>query len=93
MVDRRCGGGDLLRGESCGPAPAATAPGAPGAVSATAAPAFSRGEDTTEYTVAFSLTDGSPVAPALDYRALLQEHGQLGSLKRKMAAVPANVNP
>ncbi|MEU1818111.1 glycoside hydrolase [Streptomyces roseifaciens] len=61
-----------------------------GALRATAAHAFSHGEGTTDYTVAFSLTDGSPVAPALDYRAWLEEHGQLGSLKRKIAAVPAN---
>ncbi|MEU7137420.1 glycoside hydrolase [Streptomyces sp. NPDC046261] len=61
-----------------------------GRLRTTAVHAFSRAEDTTEYTVALSLTDGSPVAPALDYRAWLKEHGQLGSLRRKMAAVPAD---
>ncbi|MBB4895280.1 hypothetical protein FHS39_004347 [Streptomyces olivoverticillatus] len=61
-----------------------------GRLRATAEHTFSRGDGTTDYTVALSLTDGSPVAPALDYRAWLKEQGQLGSLKRKMAAAPAN---
>lgn len=61
-----------------------------GRLRTTATHAFSRAEDTTEYTVALSLTDGSPVAPAADYRAWLREHGQLGSLKRKIQAVPAD---
>ncbi|UBI40132.1 MULTISPECIES: glycoside hydrolase [Streptomyces] len=54
-----------------------------------AAHRFSRGAATTEYTVAFALTDGSPVAPAREYRAWLAEHGQLGSLRRKAQALPA----
>ncbi|MEU1308384.1 glycoside hydrolase [Streptomyces cinnamoneus] len=61
-----------------------------GRLRTTATHAFSRGDDTTDYTVALSLTDGSPVAPALDYRAWMKEHGELGSLKRKIEAVPAN---
>ncbi|MFI1971919.1 hypothetical protein BLA24_02095 [Streptomyces cinnamoneus] len=61
-----------------------------GRLRTTAAHTFSRGDGTTDYTVAFSLTDGSPVAPAVDYRAWMKEHGQLGSLKRKIEAVPAN---
>ncbi|WP_171167418.1 glycoside hydrolase [Streptomyces sp. I05A-00742] len=60
-----------------------------GRLRATAAHRFSRGDATTDYTVAFALTDGSPVAPARDYRAWLTEHGQLGSLRRKADAVPA----
>ncbi|GHG82537.1 glycoside hydrolase [Streptomyces griseocarneus] len=62
---------------------------AQGRLRATAAHTFSRDEGTTEYTVALSLTDGSPVAPAADYRAWLGEHGQLGSLQRKIKALPA----
>ncbi|MBH1936978.1 hypothetical protein I5Q34_22365 [Streptomyces sp. AV19] len=60
-----------------------------GRLRATATHGFSRADGTTDYTVAFSLTDGSPVAPALDHRAWLQEHGQLGSLRRKAQAQPA----
>ncbi|MGI5336709.1 glycoside hydrolase [Streptomyces sp. CA-181903] len=60
-----------------------------GRLRAAAAHRFSRGEGTTEYTVAFALTDGSPVAPAREYRAWLAEHGQLGSLRRKAEALPA----
>ncbi|MEV4436483.1 glycoside hydrolase [Streptomyces sp. NPDC049555] len=61
-----------------------------GRLRTTAVHSFSRAEGTTGYTVTLALTDGSPVAPALDYRAWLKEHGHLGSLKRKIAAVPAN---
>ncbi|GHC43323.1 glycoside hydrolase [Streptomyces cinnamoneus] len=61
-----------------------------GRLRTTATHTFARGDDTTDYTVAFGLTDGSPVAPALDYRAWMKEHGQLGSLQRKVEAVPAN---
>ncbi|MER5970565.1 glycoside hydrolase [Streptomyces sp. NPDC002055] len=50
---------------------------------------FSRAADTRSYTVALSLTDGSPVAPAVDYRNWLSEHGQLGSLRRKIDENPA----
>ncbi|MFC5724301.1 glycoside hydrolase [Streptomyces gamaensis] len=60
-----------------------------GRLRATAIHTFSRAEGTTDYTVALSLTDGSPVAPAADYRAWLEQHGLLGSLKRKTEAVPA----
>ncbi|TSB23079.1 glycoside hydrolase [Streptomyces benahoarensis] len=49
---------------------------------------FSGGNDTRTYTVTFALTDGSPIAPAVDYRAWLSEHGQLGSLKRKIEENP-----
>ncbi|RJQ69627.1 hypothetical protein D5S17_31050 [Pseudonocardiaceae bacterium YIM PH 21723] len=41
-----------------------------------------------EYTVAFSLTDSSPVAAAKDYRRWLAEHGQLSSLEQKIKANP-----
>lgn len=60
-----------------------------GRLRATAEHRFSRSEGTTDYTVAFALTDGSPVAPAADYRAWLQEHRQLGSLRDKIRANPA----
>ncbi|WP_116210601.1 glycoside hydrolase [Streptomyces olivoreticuli] len=60
-----------------------------GRLRATATHRFSRAEGTTDYTVTFALTDGSPVAPAVDYRAWLQQHGQLGSLRRKIDANPA----
>ncbi|MGW1076564.1 glycoside hydrolase [Streptomyces sp. NPDC002537] len=57
-----------------------------GRLRATATHRFSRTAGTTDYTVAFALTDGSPVAPAVDYRAWLRQHGQLGSLRRKIDA-------
>ncbi|MGW7458366.1 glycoside hydrolase [Streptomyces sp. NPDC054797] len=60
-----------------------------GRLRATATHHFSRAEGTTGYTVAFSLTDGSPVAPAADYRAWLAERGQLSSLREKIEANPA----
>ncbi|UQI44724.1 glycoside hydrolase [Streptomyces sp. HU2014] len=60
-----------------------------GRLRTTATHHFSRAEGTTEYTVALGLTDGSPVAPAVDYRAWLKENGQLGSLRRKAEATPA----
>ncbi|MBT2382199.1 glycoside hydrolase [Streptomyces sp. ISL-11] len=60
-----------------------------GRLRTTATHRFSRAGGTTDYTVAFSLTDGSPVAPAADYRAWLKEHGQLGSLRAKTVASPA----
>ncbi|GAA2246080.1 hypothetical protein GCM10010430_30040 [Kitasatospora cystarginea] len=49
---------------------------------------FSRRADTTDYTVTFALTDPSPVAPALDYRRWLTDHGRLVTLKSKIAANP-----
>ncbi|KNB50334.1 lipoprotein [Streptomyces caatingaensis] len=60
-----------------------------GRLRATAEHRFSRGEGTTDYTVAFALTDGSPVAPAADHRSWLQENGRLGSLRDKIRANPA----
>ncbi|MEV6675101.1 glycoside hydrolase [Streptomyces sp. NPDC051162] len=60
-----------------------------GRLRATATHHFSRAQGTTDYTATFALTDGSPVAPAVDYRAWLQQHGQLGSLRRKIDANPA----
>ncbi|MFF3400222.1 glycoside hydrolase [Streptomyces sp. NPDC002659] len=50
--------------------------------------AFSEKEETRRYTVAFALTDSSPVAAAKDYRRWLAEHGQLGSLERKIEENP-----
>lgn len=50
---------------------------------------FSRRADTRDYTVTFALTDPSPVAPAQDYRRWLADHGQLVTLRRKIAANPA----
>ncbi|MEU1629263.1 glycoside hydrolase [Streptomyces sp. NPDC020096] len=51
---------------------------------------FSPANATGDYTVTFALTDGSPVAPAADYRGWLSQHGQLGSLLDKIAANPQN---
>ncbi|WP_406211804.1 glycoside hydrolase [Streptomyces decoyicus] len=61
-----------------------------GRLRATAAHAFDAGEGTRDYDVSFSLTDGNPVAPAADYRAYLAQHGQLGSLRKKIRKHPAN---
>lgn len=59
-----------------------------GELSATAKHEFSRREKTRDYTVAFSLTSDSPVAPAADYHRWLREHGQLRTLKKKIAGNP-----
>ncbi|WP_405409994.1 glycoside hydrolase [Streptomyces decoyicus] len=61
-----------------------------GRLRATAAHAFDAGEGTRDYDVSFSLTDGNPVAPAADYRSYLAQHGQLGSLRKKIRKHPAN---
>ncbi|EPH44355.1 glycoside hydrolase [Streptomyces aurantiacus] len=55
----------------------------------TAAHTFDAGAGTRTYTVTFALTDGSPIAPAADYRAYLAERGRLGSLKDKIRRNPA----
>ncbi|MFI1363285.1 glycoside hydrolase [Streptomyces griseochromogenes] len=49
---------------------------------------FSPKESTTDYTVTFALTDGSPVAAARDYRAWLQKHGGITTLREKIARNP-----
>ncbi|KJK55502.1 glycoside hydrolase [Saccharothrix sp. ST-888] len=49
---------------------------------------FSERAATTDYSVTFALTDPSPVAPALDYRRWLTDHGQLVTLTSKIAANP-----
>ncbi|MEU3503308.1 glycoside hydrolase [Streptomyces hundungensis] len=59
-----------------------------GRLHATARHSFSGGNATRAYTVAFALTDGSPVAPAVDYRHWLAEHGQLGSVRDKIRKNP-----
>ncbi|UNZ17026.1 glycoside hydrolase [Streptomyces sp. 891-h] len=59
-----------------------------GKLHATAKHAFSRREKTLDYTVTFSLTSASPVAPAADYHRWLREHGQLHTLKQKIAENP-----
>lgn len=61
-----------------------------GRLHATAAHAFDAGEGTRDYEVSFALTDGNPVAPAADYRSYLSQHGQLGSLRKKIRQNPAN---
>ncbi|MFG2137495.1 glycoside hydrolase [Streptomyces sp. NPDC048650] len=61
-----------------------------GRLRATAAHAFDAGEGTRDYDVSFALTDGNPVAPAADYRSYLSQHGQLGSLRKKIEQNPAN---
>ncbi|MEV6719853.1 glycoside hydrolase [Streptomyces xanthochromogenes] len=59
-----------------------------GRLRTTAKHTFSGDNATRVYTVAFALTDGSPVAPAVDYRHWLAEHGQLGSLSDKIRRNP-----
>ncbi|MGI5348430.1 glycoside hydrolase [Streptomyces sp. CA-250714] len=59
-----------------------------GKLNATAKHGFSRREKTLDYTVNFSLTSASPVAPAADYHRWLREHGQLRTLKEKIAESP-----
>ena len=49
---------------------------------------FSPQDSTTDYTVALALTDGSPVAAARDYRAWLQKHGGITTLREKFARNP-----
>ncbi|NGN64667.1 hypothetical protein G5C51_12240 [Streptomyces sp. A7024] len=49
---------------------------------------FSKAADTRTYTVTFKLTDASPVAAAADYRSWMREHGDLTSLREKIAANP-----
>ncbi|MFG2827901.1 glycoside hydrolase [Streptomyces sp. NPDC048434] len=61
-----------------------------GRLRTTAAHAFDAGEGTRDYDVSFALTDGNPVAPAADYRSYLSQHGQLGSLRKKIKQNPAN---
>ncbi|WP_405653716.1 glycoside hydrolase [Streptomyces sp. RK9] len=63
--------------------------GPDGHLRTTAAHTFEKGEGTRAYTVTFALTDGTPVAPAADYRAYLSERGRLGSLKEKIRRNPA----
>ncbi|WP_051872359.1 glycoside hydrolase [Streptomyces sclerotialus] len=59
-----------------------------GRLRATATHDFRRADGTDDYTVALSLTDGSPVAAAKDYRRYLASKGQLGSLKQKIRKNP-----
>ncbi|MGW6022507.1 glycoside hydrolase [Streptomyces sp. NPDC055099] len=59
-----------------------------GRIGSTARHEFSRRERTRDYTVHFSLTDASPVSSASDYRAYLDEHGGLRSLKQKIRENP-----
>jgi hypothetical protein len=49
---------------------------------------FAKGNDTQAYTVAFSLTDASPVASAADYRRWMSERHELGSLRQKIKRNP-----
>ncbi|MFD9793164.1 glycoside hydrolase [Streptomyces sp. NPDC059070] len=60
-----------------------------GRLRGTATHTFDGGAGTRAYTVTFALTDGDPVAPAVDYRDWLAEHGELGSLRDKIRANPA----
>ncbi|MET9359732.1 glycoside hydrolase [Streptomyces sp. NPDC006632] len=59
-----------------------------GRLRTTAEHSFSRAGATGDYTVAFALTDGSAIAPAVDYRRWLSEHGMLGSLAEKIRENP-----
>ncbi|MFD7923566.1 glycoside hydrolase [Streptomyces sp. NPDC059740] len=56
---------------------------------ATARHAFSRRENTRDYTLTFAVTKASPVAPGTDYRRWLDEHGGVRTLAQKIAATPA----
>ncbi|WP_229881913.1 glycoside hydrolase [Streptomyces alanosinicus] len=49
---------------------------------------FAPQQGTGNYTVTFALTDGSPVAAARDYRAWLQGHGGITTLRQKIARNP-----
>lgn len=49
---------------------------------------FSPREATMDYTVTFALTDGSPIAPARDYRDWLRHHGGIEPLRRKIEHNP-----
>ncbi|ASU84369.1 hypothetical protein CDO52_17585 [Nocardiopsis gilva YIM 90087] len=49
---------------------------------------FSERSGTLDYTVTFALTGPEPTAAAADYRSLLKERGQLGSLKKKIQDNP-----
>lgn len=49
---------------------------------------FNHEKGTGTYTVAMSVTNGSPVATAQDYRRLLEEQGDLRTLQQKIAANP-----
>ncbi|MET8313116.1 glycoside hydrolase [Rhodococcus erythropolis] len=59
-----------------------------GRLRSTATHEFSQEKGTGTYTVALSVTDGSPIAPALDYRSLLGEQGGLRTLQQKIAENP-----
>ncbi|NSC24258.1 hypothetical protein FM076_25170 [Streptomyces albus subsp. chlorinus] len=59
-----------------------------GKLNATARHEFSRREKTLAYTVTFSLTSASPIAPAADYRRWLRDHGELRTLRQKIARNP-----
>ncbi|MEU5951696.1 glycoside hydrolase [Streptomyces sp. NPDC047525] len=59
-----------------------------GRLNATAKHEFSRREKTLGYTVTFALTSGSPVAPGDDYHRWLRQHGELRTLKQKIAENP-----
>ncbi|ORT59669.1 glycoside hydrolase [Streptomyces sp. CB03238] len=59
-----------------------------GKLNATAKHEFSQREKTLDYTVTFSLTSASPVAPAADYHRWLREHGESRTLKQKIAQNP-----
>ncbi|WP_328386946.1 glycoside hydrolase [Streptomyces sp. NBC_00400] len=61
-----------------------------GRLRTTARHSFDAGAGTRDYEVSFALTDGNPVASAADYRSYLSQHGQLGSLRKKIEQNPAN---
>lgn len=61
-----------------------------GRLRTTATHDFDKGDGTRAYDISFALTDGGATAPALDYRKSLSERGELGSLREKIRANPAN---
>ncbi|MFJ5293885.1 glycoside hydrolase [Streptomyces sp. NPDC088348] len=61
-----------------------------GRLRSTATHDFDEGDGTRAYDISFALTDGGATAPAVDYRKSLSERGELGSLRQKIRANPAN---
>ncbi|GAA1969334.1 glycoside hydrolase [Kitasatospora viridis] len=59
-----------------------------GRLRGTAVHTFARRENTQDYTVTIALTAPTPTAPAQDYRRWLGDHGELVTLRSKIAANP-----
>lgn len=59
-----------------------------GRLQTTAVHEYSAREQTQDFTIAFALTDGSPIAAAKDYRRWLIQHDQLTTLQEKSQHSP-----